>query len=460
MPVNSFENYPMTWKPKIRGEGQPIYICLSELLKKDILEGRLTPGTKLPPQRELADYLDINLSTVTRAFKLCEQKGLICSVIGRGTFVASDAAAQGMLVIDDGRDKKIEMGAILPNPDISQIATDYLKAMTEEPDFYKLLQYASTNYDELQMKAAANWISYMKLPSKKEQILFAAGSQNAIFATLSALYKEGDKIATAKVTYPGLKTAAKILGIQVIAIPSSDGEVTEDALHYVYKNHNVKGFYFISDFNNPSSERMTLSTRKIIAGFCGEKKLPFIEDGIYTMFQRNPLPPIASFCPEYGILIASVSKIMSPGLRLAVLHTPKDYYSRIATTLYAMNITPPALMMQLFTRLVNSGKFEKIRSLRIAELEERNRIFDEICTGCTTNGSTHSPIRWLSLKEGDKRTPAEFEQEMYEKGVRVYGAERFVVGNTPVPAAVRISLISEHDVQKYKRGLTLIKNAL
>ena len=48
----------------------------------------LSPNTKLPPQRELADYLDINLSTVTRAFKICEVKGLIYAVTGSGTFVA------------------------------------------------------------------------------------------------------------------------------------------------------------------------------------------------------------------------------------------------------------------------------------------------------------------------------------------------------------------------------------
>ena len=64
MPVNSFENYPMSWKPVIdRNSDTPLYISLADTLKNDILEGRLTPGTKLPPQRELADYLEA-ISTV------------------------------------------------------------------------------------------------------------------------------------------------------------------------------------------------------------------------------------------------------------------------------------------------------------------------------------------------------------------------------------------------------------
>ena len=75
MPVNSFDNYPMSWKPDIKNLKPPIYKSLAELLEDDIKKGVLKPGDKLPPQRELADFLDLNLSTITRAFKLCEQKG-------------------------------------------------------------------------------------------------------------------------------------------------------------------------------------------------------------------------------------------------------------------------------------------------------------------------------------------------------------------------------------------------
>lgn len=87
MPVNSFENYPMSWRPQINREKVPLYLSIAAALEKDIAAGMLQPNDKLPPQRELADYLDVNLSTVTRAFKLCESKGFISGTIGRGTYV-------------------------------------------------------------------------------------------------------------------------------------------------------------------------------------------------------------------------------------------------------------------------------------------------------------------------------------------------------------------------------------
>lgn len=76
MPVNSFENYPMSWKPTLTLTQNPLYLSLAMAMEEDIQNGVLLPGTKLPPQRELADYLDLNLSTITRAFKVCEKKGL------------------------------------------------------------------------------------------------------------------------------------------------------------------------------------------------------------------------------------------------------------------------------------------------------------------------------------------------------------------------------------------------
>lgn len=67
MPVNSFDNYPMNWRPDLRKTTGPKYRAISRLLEEDIKSGVLKAGTKLPPQRELADFLDVNLSTISKA---------------------------------------------------------------------------------------------------------------------------------------------------------------------------------------------------------------------------------------------------------------------------------------------------------------------------------------------------------------------------------------------------------
>ena len=92
MPIYSFDDYPMAWRPDRTRLYAPFYRTPAVRLERDILGGRLPPHTKLPPQRELADFLDLNLSTVTRAFRLCTDKRLIYAVMGCGAFVSPNAA--------------------------------------------------------------------------------------------------------------------------------------------------------------------------------------------------------------------------------------------------------------------------------------------------------------------------------------------------------------------------------
>lgn len=115
MSVNSFDDYPMSWRPDLMGSKGPKYRALAELLEQDIKSGALKAGTKLPPQRELADFLNINLSTVSRAFKICEERGLLSASVGSGTFVASGATTDPVLLFGSGDDQIIEMGAIVPD---------------------------------------------------------------------------------------------------------------------------------------------------------------------------------------------------------------------------------------------------------------------------------------------------------------------------------------------------------
>ena len=372
--------------------------------------------------------------------------------------MASDAASQKLMLLNHPKQSIIEMGAIMPNPDIHQIITAYLNEMIQEPDFYKLLQYGLIDYDELQIKAACQWFSYFHLTSTKKSLIYANGSQNGLFATLTALFQKGERIATLPTTYPGLKSIAKILGIQLVPLPLFQQRLTIESLEYVYKNYATRGFYFIPDFNNPTSELMDVDTRKMIGAFCNTHHIPVIEDAIYTLFTPDPLPPIASFTPDYGIFISSVSKILSPGLRLALLHIPPPFYRLVWECLYAMHITPPTLMTQLFTRLILSGRFETIRKLRIKELVERNQLFESLCPSLVSCGHPYSPIRWVQLP--NEIAPSAFEQMAFKKGLQVYASDRFVVGSIPIPPAIRISLISAQPLERYEQGLFLLNHLL
>src|SRR3954452_6959636 len=75
------------WSPDLPTGGQPKYAALIEAISRDIQSGRLPPGTRLPTQRELASRLKIAIGTVSRAYAIAEQRGILQGEVGRGTFV-------------------------------------------------------------------------------------------------------------------------------------------------------------------------------------------------------------------------------------------------------------------------------------------------------------------------------------------------------------------------------------
>jgi len=68
----------------------PIYEQVIEEIKKEIVRGELKAGAKLPSQRKLAKKIDVNPNTVQRAYREMEQRGLVETKRGRGTFIKDD----------------------------------------------------------------------------------------------------------------------------------------------------------------------------------------------------------------------------------------------------------------------------------------------------------------------------------------------------------------------------------
>ncbi len=77
----------------------PLYIQIAEGLIGQIETGELTPGTQLPPERELSEKLGVNRMTLRRALRVLEAQGLILRRQGVGTFIAEAKIDRQMNVV-------------------------------------------------------------------------------------------------------------------------------------------------------------------------------------------------------------------------------------------------------------------------------------------------------------------------------------------------------------------------
>jgi len=67
----------------------PLYVQAADYVAAQIERGELAPGARLPAERDLAEQWGIAYQTVRRTMRELRERGLVVSVPGKGTFIAS-----------------------------------------------------------------------------------------------------------------------------------------------------------------------------------------------------------------------------------------------------------------------------------------------------------------------------------------------------------------------------------
>ena len=162
----------------------------------------------------------------------------------------------------------IELGSLAPETIPAQEATELLSQMLAEPGVGGLFQYQHYPVARHQ-EAGALFLAKLGLAVPPAQVQFAGGGQNALAAILAGLFAPGDKIGTSPLVYPGLKSAAKLLGIHLVPLRERQGELCEEGLRYAIDNEGIRAIYVMPDLHNPTNHNMSPACR---AMFCDEKK--------------------------------------------------------------------------------------------------------------------------------------------------------------------------------------------
>ncbi len=252
MPVNSFDHYPMSWKPDKKALKRPFYQSLASLLEKDIINGFLAPRTKLPPQRELADFLDLNFTTITRAYKICEVKGLIYAITGSGTFVSPNAA-RSITISTDKTANLIELGFAASFEQTNTLVKDSIQKVVDKRYLEQLLNYNDPTGIPHQKTAALNWMESFGIHTDQEHLAIVSGAQNALAIAMAALFEPGNRIATDLYTYSNFIELAKTFHIQLVPILGDQYGMLPDELEKQCCQINIHGIFLMPSCNNPTT---------------------------------------------------------------------------------------------------------------------------------------------------------------------------------------------------------------
>jgi GntR family transcriptional regulator len=80
----------------------PFYYQLRDILRNEIISGRLAVNQKLPSERELCERYGVSRPTVREAIEALVNEGLLRSEKGRGTFVTEPKIVEGLLETPSG----------------------------------------------------------------------------------------------------------------------------------------------------------------------------------------------------------------------------------------------------------------------------------------------------------------------------------------------------------------------
>lgn len=444
MPVNSFENYPLSWKPRLSGEGKVKYLELASKLEDDILSKRLKPGTMLPPQRELADYLDINFTTVTRAYDVCREKGLIYGIVGRGTFVASE--------VETNRKDVYELGVVESFPEVgTKEIIEATKRVLQRGDAERLFSYAEREGRPRAKEAALKWLKREGVTPDSNDVAIFPGTQSALSVILLSLFQSGDKIAVDEFSYANFLKLAQLAHIKLVPIKGDKDGMLPSALKSAAEKEKLKGVYLMPTKANPTGITMPTKRRESIAAILRRFGILVIEDSGAVFPEELEEKSFWSLLPELTLHLAPAARFLASGLRIAFVTFPGDQSAKLLSGLHHLAIKASSLDAEILAELILSGAADKILTLKKAKLKAANKIFSKLFD-LEGEGFFRTLPYPKTKAKGD-----EIERKFLEAGVRLCHSDRFALRRETSESFLRISISSISDLRKLESALKLVK---
>ena len=446
------------WQPHLQAEAGKKYLGIVRALETDIYAGHIKPGDRLPSQRAIAEALQVDLTTVTRAFNEARRRGLVEGNKGGGTYIR-DSVQQQLIA-----EKQSMLDLSMNNPpqplsaQLHQRLPDGIAGLIADERRMLQLQYQDSAGNPADREAALYWLQQNKTPIDPERVLIAAGAQSALYAICKCLVPAGSTLLTPEYSYPGLKAVAVQLGIELQALNCDAEGVSPEAFEAACLAGDVKAIYLIPALDNPTTITMPLSRRQALADIARRYQVAIIEDDPYSPLQTQSIPSFASLLPAQTWHIATLSKCATPALRVAFVLTPgKQDSSHLATVLRATNLMAPPLMCALVTRWIYDGTLDAITDAIRLENNQRQQLVAKLLAGHCFAADKDGHHIWLTLPSHWQAD--NFSKAAYSQGVTIVPSSQFAITQTPIEA-VRVSLGIATDSDALRHPISILARLL
>ncbi|MDO3432484.1 PLP-dependent aminotransferase family protein [Rhizobium sp. CBN3] len=453
------------WHPDLSRSSSPRYMAIADLIETDLRSGHLVAGDRLPPQRELAKRLNVDFTTVARGYVEAQKRGLVDSHVGRGTFVTGAAVRQHQdlgadYAPDPRRASVVDFSMNLPpEPDDLELIARMREGMSAvAASLIPLLRYQGFGGSVVDKEAAAAWLGRRGLTPSQERFFVTPGAHPALLAIFGLLAKPGETVLSEIITYPGMRSIAAQLRLNLAGLPMDGDGIRPDALAAACERLNPKALYLNPTLQNPTTLTVPAGRREEIAAVARKYHLPIVEDDAYGFIPQEGPAPLAATAPELTWHIAGLAKCLGAGLRLAYVVAPDTRAVwPFVSAMRANTVMASPLNMALATRWIEDGTADAILRFIRAEAGARQQMVAAVLPAGSYRADSISFNIWLPLAKGWTRST--FGSHMHSSGIGVVASDAFTVEGA-APEAVRVCLGGPIERAKLQGALEFMAHAL
>ncbi|MDQ0315706.1 aminotransferase-like domain-containing protein [Amorphus orientalis] len=426
------------WTPRLAGTARRKYLGIVEALEDDIRAGRVAQGERLPPQRAIAEALQVDLTTVTRAFNEARNRGLVAAQPGRGTFIrgglGDDRGDTGRGQLDLSMNIPSQPADVAFDKLIPEGIADLLGGARGLMN----LHYRPSAGAEPEREAGATWLGSRIEGATPEQTIVTAGAQSALYAVCELLLRPGDTLAAGAMTYPGLKAIALQKGLALTPLEMDEDGIRPEAFETLCRKSAPRALYLTPSIDNPTTATLPDARRRQLAETARNHGVALIEDDPYAPLRSTGTVALADLAPEITWHIATLSKCATPALRVAYVLAPTAVLAdRLAGVLRSTVLMAPPLMSALAGRWIADGTLDQITASIRAENASRQQLARTILADLDFAADPHGHHLWLRLPEPWRAS--DFAGYAERAGISIVPSSAFATCPHP-EEAVRLSL--------------------
>ncbi|HBQ37067.1 MAG TPA: PLP-dependent aminotransferase family protein [Rhodobacteraceae bacterium] len=452
------------WFPDLSATTRPKYQVLIEAIRNAVQSGDLVVGERLPPVRELGWQLKVTPGTVARAYTKLTDEGMLQAAVGRGTFVADTKArarlpVAGKSKLTGTKPEQIDLQKVAL-PDVGQQALiqrcygDMAKAGNAN-----LLNYPTLASKQALRLAATKWLSGAQLGNfQPEDIALTNGGQNAVMLVLQSILKDPDPVVFVEdLSYSGFRHAAQLLRAKVVGLKSDEFGVRPDELEAACRSYGAQVFCTSPEVNNPTVMRTGLARRQELAEIARSYECQVLEDACYRI-AGSDLPSYRALLPDLGWYVTSISKSISPALRVGFALAPQNNTPkllRVACYNY-FGISIP--VCDLSQRLLNAPEIDQISQDVRDTINCYIRAAVNVLGRFDLQWHEDVPFLWLRLPRGWRA--GAFCMAAEKRGVLLRSADDFALIDGRAPHAVRISVNGQIALQHFEEAISVLEQLL